>query len=534
VVRQGGVYGLRINRLAVEGVDRGGVIDFAADALFREFGSVLDIQPDPAVQVQAFSPRAGEPAWLRPTLRPTPEPGAASQDVTWRVAPHRADATGLIRWTDRETPPVLEFDVPEVRLFGARVPRVRVLEVRGPEVAGWSQVGGRVAVWLRKADRPGAIEWVGVAAPVSRGRPVPEPLGFEPVVPRLVGAKTASTTLRVIPADGWAVRVERDRGWAALPSDDRREWAFRSDGSVVPPRLLLYSPRGGPARGFGMVELTGDTATYRATVEVPLRAGRPHHLVLRAAGLPPGATVELDTPPATVAIDCVNTATHREWDLDVPASTVGPFRASVVVRFPVGSIRLPAVDLRVGGSDPDAGEVNWVGLVGGGRPVRLVDTVPISPAGMDEVRRRWPGEAERLRRAGGSAWVVAPGAIPTLTIGSNPGDPSVPARTAELTPAPGLPQPAPAADAPSSPPDREPVLAAAGWCLAVVGLIVLFGRFPHATWPEQLGMTAGLLGFVLGGAWWVGLPVAVAARLAWLVRTVSFRTSPGSSTTPSA
>ena len=240
--RQAAVHGLRATKVAVEGVNFGGVIDYDPESLFREFGAVADLRLDPAVQVRTFGPEAGKTPWLRPVLRPGPEPWTAAQEVTWRIGPHRADAAGVVRWT-KEPPAVLEFDLPETRLFGVRVPRVRVLEVRGPEVFGWSQTGGRVQVWLRKAGRDGAIEWVGIAEPVPTGHAILQPFAFEAVLPRLVGAGASSEILRVIPADGWAVRVERDRGWKRVSPGADAEWVFRADGSPPPVRLSLSRPR---------------------------------------------------------------------------------------------------------------------------------------------------------------------------------------------------------------------------------------------------------------------------------------------------
>jgi hypothetical protein len=48
----------------------------------------------------------------------------------------------------------------------------------------------------------------------------------------------------------------------------------------------------------------------------------------------------------------------------------------------------------------------------------------------------------------------------------------------------------------------------------VLSLGVLLVRFPHATWPEQLGLVVGLLGLSLLGHWWIGL-------IAWGVSRVA-------------
>jgi hypothetical protein len=61
--------------------------------------------------------------------------------------------------------------------------------------------------------------------------------------------------------------------------------------------------------------------------------------------------------------------------------------------------------------------------------------------------------------------------------------------------------------------------------LAVVVLAVLAGRFPHPTWPEQLGLLGVLFGLAVAGGWWVGLAAEAAARLAWLVRRAAARTA---------
>ncbi|MDB5312824.1 MAG: hypothetical protein JWO38_7026, partial [Gemmataceae bacterium] len=377
----GGVYGLRATGVAVEGVTRVGVIDFAADALAREFGAIPDLRLSPMVPVLAFSPRPREAAELRPTLRPGPDPPAASQDTTWRVGPHRADGAGAIRWAAKDPVPVLEFALPGVRVF----------EVRGADVSGWAQTDGRVQVWFRKPAREGAVEWAGTLTPAPPGKPVAEPLPFDPPVPGLVHVRPGRHSLRVLPADGWAVRVAADRGWQADVSAEDREWRFHADGAAPPVRLVLFPPRGGPARGFGLVETGGPAVSYRGIVELSLPPNRPHHLVVRAAGLPPGATAALDLPPGTAAHDRPGDDGEREWDLDVPAAPPGVFRATVVVRLPAaGTVRLPTIWCGVGGAVPGpAGVVRYVGVTGGGRGARVAGAAPVSPAELHAIQAAW-------------------------------------------------------------------------------------------------------------------------------------------------
>jgi len=497
--RRGGVYGLRARGVAVEGVGRSGVIDFAADALAREFGAYLRL--DPAVPILAFAPRASETAVLRPTLRAGPDPATATQDVTWRVGPHRADGEGVIRWTAKEPLALVEFALPG-----------KVLEVRGADVAGWAQADGRVQAWLRKPAADGAVEWVAAVVPAPPGKPPPDPFTFDAPAASLLNLRTTEQVVRVRVADGWAGRVERDRGWKPDPAGKARGWTFRADGDPPPVRLEFFATRAGVADGFGLVEGGGPATTYRATVELAVPPARPHHLVLRVAGLPAGASVALDLPPGTIAAVRSSDLTEREWDLDVAASPAGVFRAGVVIRLPATG-RLPTIWCGAGGAVSAAGGVvRWVGLAGASG-AKLYGATPASVAERNAVRVRWPGEAERVRRTGGTVWAVGDTA-PSLATGAGPAAP--------LKPAPPRPTPAVPADAtpPPQPASRLPWLTATGWCAAVLGVGVLFARFPRATWPEQVGGLGALFGFAVAGGVAVGVAGVVVARVVWLADRV--------------
>jgi hypothetical protein len=219
VEREGGVYGLRANGVAIEGVERSGVIDFAADALVREFRDVPALGLAPATPVLAFSPQPGAAAELRPVLRPGPDPAEASEEVTWRVGPTRADGEGVIRWAARDPVPAVEF----------AVPGVRVAEVRGAEVAGWGEVNGRVQVRFRRPARGGVVRWAGTVE-------VPRPGAVELGSAAVANAKPGSTVVRVIPADGFDVRAGQNTGWRpATPAG--RGLTFRADGPAPPVRV---------------------------------------------------------------------------------------------------------------------------------------------------------------------------------------------------------------------------------------------------------------------------------------------------------
>jgi hypothetical protein len=496
------VYGLRASRVRVEDdVPRSGVGPAADDAL-TPFAAVTDLRLDPAVPVQTFRPLPNPVPELRPVLRAGPEPPPLTQEVTWRVGEGRADGEGVIRWKDAAVA-LLEFQLPG----GARV-----VEVRGPDVAGWSPSGSRVQVWLRKPVRAGAVEWVGTLAAPGKGPA--DPVTFDPPVPRVLGARVLGEALTVVPADGLGVEVGPAAGWAAVAPDDRRAWWFRAEGSHPPPRFQLYPTRPvGPARGFALVEVGDAGLSYRGVVQVPVRPARPHHLVVSVSGLPAGATADLEVPPDARVAARSNAESARTWDLDTPASGSATFRAVVVVRLPAGATLLPVVAAGPGGEPSEStGAVRFVGLIAPrDRSATLTGASAAAPAVVERVGTEWPSEFHRLRLAGGSVWSVGRGASPRVAVGPAPG-------------AGAKPPPAAPVEAPTVPPaGGDPggstgAGRAAGWVLAVVVLAILAGRFPRATWPEQLGLLGALFGLAVAGGWSVGVVVEGVTRLGWLVR----------------
>ncbi|AMV23089.1 hypothetical protein VT84_01665 [Gemmata sp. SH-PL17] len=222
------VYGLRASRVTVKEVVRGGVIDFPADAL-RDFAAVPDLKLDPNKPVRAFRLVPGAIAELRPDLHAGELP-AVRTVTTWHVGPHRADVTGTVMWTARESVAFLEFSVANVN----------VLEVRGPDVVSWNQTGARVQVWLRSGTKEDTIEWTGTTVPAPPGK-TPAPLSFDPTHPKIAHATLVSDEVRVRPIDGWALIADRVRGWQSLPASGG-ELRFRTDSAAQGLRVQM-SPR---------------------------------------------------------------------------------------------------------------------------------------------------------------------------------------------------------------------------------------------------------------------------------------------------
>ncbi|HEY2910106.1 MAG TPA: hypothetical protein VGI99_07660, partial [Gemmataceae bacterium] len=383
------IYGLRTaGGVAIESIGRAGVIDFAADALVRDFGAVADLRLSPSIPVVAFSPRTRDPE-LRPVLRAGPDLPMMTQDATWNATVPQATGSGTITMTAKEAIPMLEFGL-----------AATAIELRGAGVAAWAQTNGRVQVWFRKPIKDARVEWIAAFSPSPAGKSVPVPLAFEPPLPTPLHARIGSQLVHVLPQNGWGVGVDRDKGWTTLPSAERA-WAFQSIGGQAPPRLHLFPPSSGASRGFAIVERTGSGIAYRAAVEMPIPANRPQHLVLQASGLPTGVRLLLDVPPGVGVREMTLERGSRQWSLDVPASPATLFRATLAMQLPGnGRIALPTIDFRSGAGLPHPGGVlQWLGLIDVNRDVKLKGT---APADLTAIGKTWPGEADRLRRAGGS------------------------------------------------------------------------------------------------------------------------------------
>lgn len=213
-------YGLRTRGLSVEDPGRGGVIDFAPDALLRDFGAVIGRQ-EPAALIRVFRPVQGRDSQLRPTLRVAGEKAETTLVTTWTIGPRRADAMGTIHWTGKDAPEMLEFVLPGVW----------VQEVRGADVASWSRSGSRVQVWFRRSIREGRLEWAGTMA--VKAAP------FAAVTPQITDLRLASDTVELRAAEGYTLTIERDRGWSTLDENDELLVRRTISGDASPVRVLV-------------------------------------------------------------------------------------------------------------------------------------------------------------------------------------------------------------------------------------------------------------------------------------------------------
>jgi hypothetical protein len=490
MTREFAVYGLRAGGTVVESIGRAGVIDFAADALIREFGSVPDLRLAPTSQVTAFSPRAGEIAELRPVLRPTGAPPIANHDATWSVEKDRATGRGTLAWSAPDAVAMLEF-----QLAGT------VVELRGTDLAAWSQTDSRVQVWMKKSGKDGMLEWT-ATAPASGS--------FEVPLPKLANGRDTAQVVRIRTSAGWGVRIDRDKSWRAVASEDR-EQAFQCDGSSPAPKVQVFPPGNAVARGIALLEFAGGAIAMRAALEIAATAGQPHHFVLQAKHVPPGPSPILDVPPGTIVRERKDKDGSITWDLDAPAGTATTFRAMLGLSLPArGGVPLPILDLRSGDRPPISdGVIRTFGLIGTPAGVELSGAN--ADADLAALRGTWPGETERLRRVGGRVYKSSGGPVSVVFP-----TPVAVAPAVESPQSSTVPVPERALDAST----QAAWIPAAAWCGTALGVLLLFVRSPRSTWPEQLGLLGAMLGYAVAGQFVWGIAVYAVARNVWLFRVV--------------
>ena len=156
-----------------------------------------EIHPEGPVdwqRLQAFSIRPladgrdPTPTLVRLHLQPRAPRSEASQDITWRVGPLRAEFRAAVHLTAAEPgQSLVEWDVPT---------SVQVTQVAGPNVHHWSRKEERLQVWLDRS-RDSASLTVSGSLPQS-----PDATDFTLPALTLLTSQTQATVVRLIASSG--------------------------------------------------------------------------------------------------------------------------------------------------------------------------------------------------------------------------------------------------------------------------------------------------------------------------------------------
>ncbi len=218
------LVGLRVRGLALDAVDKRGLIDYPADELTRRFGALPEWQLDRAPADRVFQRLNGPTAELQPTLRVKPDAGVVACETRWTLGPAVA-VDAQVAVTEFAPTDSVEFDWPD----GATLK-----EVRSPELHGWSKVGSRVQVWFRKPTRQAVVTLAGTAAAAPAGAGATLDLGAV----RATGVPAASV-LRVRPAAGLEARWVPSKGAALRADSTSAETLLTLDAGVSAGRVQL-------------------------------------------------------------------------------------------------------------------------------------------------------------------------------------------------------------------------------------------------------------------------------------------------------
>jgi len=257
---------VRRSGLALDDLERVRIIDYPADELFRNFGSIPELKLDRAGVDRVFS-AADAGAELRPTLRRDVEQAAGSAETRWTFGPETdADATATFSRTTADLS--LELDCPE---------SIVVREVRAADLAAWCRFGTKLQLRFRKPTREGTVEVLGqssIRLPASGGL-------LELPAVRLPGSPAA-------------IRLRLPLGWTAHGTDAQRPNLFAAEEAIpVPAKQPTAKVRiGGPhavadARLHEKVERTADG--IRTSARLTFRAPAKQALRLFVAVLDPAA-----------------------------------------------------------------------------------------------------------------------------------------------------------------------------------------------------------------------------------------------------
>lgn len=506
-------YAVRAADVSVASPTRTGVIDYAPEAMTREFATIPELQLDRRPVDQAYQ-RNGETPEVRPTVSPLVESGSGTTEVTWTIGRH-AEALGIVR-VARPNTSFVELELPDA---------VQVREVRAADMESWGRSGTRVYVWLRKPVNTVEVRWVGELT----GYPPHDPKSPDPRIAitlpavRLIDVAPTMATLRVRPASGWSVVPAQE---PAPPADPDGGRTYHLPPQAAFPRVRIFAPQS-PSAGHLWEEITrvGSGVRYQARLLITLAPQRPHRFVLRLTSLAEGSVASVRGPE-----DCrLRPMGNATWDVSVPASNRS-LALEVSAEVPVPG-PLPETVLIVDGPpilwSTHVMSVTDPGLV----PVPLPRGwhIPTS-AERDDLRSTWPGISHD--RTTPNPWIAdstaRPWVIPTI-MGSPKASLHVPQSRAEVagsetiavTPTPGVQHQR----------TIEDYARTSIWVVGIVAMLAFIVWGPPSWWTERL-IGCGVLGAVAVGAgtgigllFWGTAVAGVAVRLAkWVAhaaRTVT-------------
>jgi hypothetical protein len=361
---------------------------------FHEAWAAAGVEdPGPPEKAFVFLRAAGAGPLLRLRWAVPRSRARCDQDLHWHLGPRQAELRAAARLSNPdEDLALLEWHLPAAVTLG---------EVGGPDVRAWSRVGDRLQVWLQRT----AAETT-----VSFGGWLPRPDAATPfALPavRCLSAAEQATRLRLTAATGLSLRASELQNLSAAPAPRPgvSGLTYTSPAPDYAGTFRTVPDAGRAAIGvLTFVEVREGRLTFTALVDYPIPERGPRNLTLRLRHWD-GSDVHLEAPDAVRRDGPTKDPTERAWALQLKPEARGRYQLRLtggVALENAADFRVPDVRLEGGGLP----EERWLAVAGPELLVEEARGLAVVPEG-GQVLGRWPAVADRVRRAGGSAWKIA-------------------------------------------------------------------------------------------------------------------------------
>jgi hypothetical protein len=349
-----------------------------------------------AVYAATFRREGGQGPLLRLRLAAAPPRLVVErQEVTVRVAARHAEVEAALR-----------VAAPEGELAAIacllRPAGMTVSAVRGSGVRRWTQTGDMLAIWMKGGTQAGRKETT--AVDVTAWHPFDGGNRLEIPSVRVEGAaRVEPAHVRLVPEAGLTLTPTALEGLRPVASAEP-ELAFVARGPDYTGACEVRAGAAGVAvHILTVAEVRDQRLAFRSTVEYAVERGE-----LRSAAVQlrnwDGEDVNLEVEKS-VSVRQRRRATDRTWSLELPPGVKGHYRLTLSgsVSLEEAAVGVPMPEVSVPGS---AAAASLVVVEGADLSAEGAEglTAAESPAA---ALKDWPGEADRVRLAGGQVWTVA-------------------------------------------------------------------------------------------------------------------------------
>jgi hypothetical protein len=399
--RQDGVEAAVIDSRFVTGLDSKKDVNFAEH--WQKLGRT---EPMPPARAFTISRLPGQAPLLRVRLAVPAARVQAVQDVTWRIGPQQAEFRLGARLTAlNEDLVYLEWEAPAAET---------ITSVSGPDIHHWTRSGARLQVWLQRTLAATEVQIAG-RLPLQAG-PKGEPTVLTVPPMRLTAVPSQRTYVRFQAAGDVTLAPAELHGLLPLP-DPRASDQDLGYVAVQPAWKAVLAVRpaavAADVKVLTLIEVRERQLVFVARVEYQVRQGELRRAAVRLRNWPGEAEVEPAEPGALAGPPTGGTPVprgsgeERTWTVALPPGVTGRYRLTLTGSMPLekaaGGIALPDVSV-----PRSASLERW--LMISGRELAVDAAQGLTPsADAERDLRPWPGEANRLRRAGGQVWHVEPG-----------------------------------------------------------------------------------------------------------------------------